>query len=250
MLLFSSSECAHWADSVCLCPGPWWAQPTSASVVLLSGIGSQISKDISPHPSLGFEASMNKPCSCIFHKLGTPSLPFSDWRTQFSAVFTCVPLPPPTPSHPSHLPRSFLRLLYVHWRTFWWTDLGHVRIWHATFYIRVECGFSVLFLFPLGGIPLQILSDDPQCMDCPNVTDWVAALVGWPGDGIWRAGAPHVVGKGSVGLQGMANEKYLKYTDWKHGLPSPLHYDYKLSWKCTHSTVGMLCGTDNHNAVH
>lgn len=57
-------------------------------------------------------------------------------------------------------------------------------MWHATFYMRVECGFSVLFLFPLGGIPLQILRDDPQCVDCPNVTDWVAALVGWPRDGI------------------------------------------------------------------
>lgn len=79
--------------------------------------------------------------------------------------------------------------------------------------MRVECGFSLPFLSPLGDIPLQILSDDPQCVDGPNVADWVAALVGWPKNGIWRAGAPHVVGKGRVRLQGVASKKCLKHTD-------------------------------------
>lgn len=46
--------------------------------------------------------------------------------------------------------------------------------------------------------PLQIFGNDAQCMDCPDVTDWVATLVCWSLDGIGRAGAPHAVGNGGV----------------------------------------------------
>ena len=50
--------------------------------------------------------------------------------------------------------------------------------------MKVETGFFfALFLSLLDNIPLQILGNDPQCVDCPDVTDGVAALVGWPSDG-------------------------------------------------------------------
>ena len=51
-------------------------------------------------------------------------------------------------------------------------------------FMKVETGFFfALFLSLLDNIPLQILGNDPQCVDCPDVTDGVAALVGWPSDG-------------------------------------------------------------------
>ena len=43
--------------------------------------------------------------------------------------------------------------------------------------------FFALFLSPLVNIPLQILGNNPQCVNCPDVADGVAALVGWPSDG-------------------------------------------------------------------
>lgn len=48
----------------------------------------------------------------------------------------------------------------------------------------MACALSVLVLTPRGDIPLQILSRDPQGLDRPDVADGVAALVGWPGDGV------------------------------------------------------------------
>lgn len=89
-------------------------------------------------------------------------------------------------------------------------------------------------------------------MDCPNVADWVAALVCWAGDRIWRAGAPHVVGEGSVGLQGVANKTYLKYTDWKHLLlffPS-FRLQALLDMFSIHSIADMLCSSDKHSTFH
>ena len=49
--------------------------------------------------------------------------------------------------------------------------------------MKVETGFSALFLSALGHVPLQILGNDLQRVDCPDVADGVAALVGWPSDG-------------------------------------------------------------------
>ena len=50
-------------------------------------------------------------------------------------------------------------------------------------FMKVETGFSALFLSALGHVPLQILGNDLQRVDCPDVADGVAALVGWPSDG-------------------------------------------------------------------
>lgn len=128
---------------------------------------------------------------------------------------------------------------------------GHFRIWCATFHGKVESGFSVLFLSPPGDIPLQVLSNDPQRVDCPNVTDGVAALVGWPTDGICRAGAPHVVREGSVGLQGVTNKEYLKHTvESILFLLSSIQIPNCLRMLGTHPPVDMLCSADNHNSSH
>ena len=73
--------------------------------------------------------------------------------------------------------------------------------------MKVETGFSALFLSALGHVPLQILGNDLQCVDCPDIADGVAALVGWPSDGARRAGAPHMIREGSVRLQGVASKE-------------------------------------------
>lgn len=187
---------------------------------------------------------MINPFTCILHQSATPILyPHSLCLFRLKDPAFLCPHVASSPSLPSS--RRLLVLIYVHGLTFAEEICsGHLRIWHTTFYVRAECGFSVLVLSPLGDIPLQILSNDPQCVDCPDVTDWVAALVGWPKDGIWRAGAPHVVGKGGVGLQSMANKKYLKCTDWKHVFSFPL---FRLQ---TLFTADMVCSTDTHNIFH
>lgn len=156
---------------------------------------------------------MIKPSTCIFHKLGTPILsPHSLCLFRLKAPTSLCPHMVPSSSLPPFRKPPGASLCPFDWPFGEETCSGHLRIWHTTVYVRVECGFSLPFL-SLGDIPLQILSDDPQCLDCPNVADWVAALVGWPKNGIWRAGAPHMVRKGRVRLQGMASKKYLKYTD-------------------------------------
>lgn len=119
----------------------------------------------------------------------------------------------------------------------------------AAFHLRVQSDFPVLPLSPLGDVPLQILGNDPQRMDCPDVADGVAALVGWPSDGAGRAGAPHVVGEGRVGLQGVADEEYLKYTvESILFLLATIHITDCL--RMLGLTLDVLCITDYHSTSH
>lgn len=185
---------------ICLCGSlvcPWWP-----------GL-----KDVFPPLSFGSEDFMTDPSTCILHQLGTPILyPHSLWP--FQTKGSSFPL-----SSRGSLTISFI-LPEACWCFSMSTDQpfgdetcsGYLWIWHSTFYARAACALSVLVLAPRGDIPLQILSDDPQGLDCPDVAYRVAALVGWPGDGVGRAWAPHVVGKGRVGLQSMANKKHFKGT--------------------------------------
>lgn len=58
--------------------------------------------------------------------------------------------------------------------------------------------------------PFQVLGDNSQSVQSPDVADGVAALVGRALDGVGGAGAALVVRESSVRLQGMANRKMEK----------------------------------------
>lgn len=62
----------------------------------------------------------------------------------------------------------------------------------------------------LGALPFQVLGDNAQSVQSPDVADGVAALVGWAVNGIGGAGTALVVRESSVGFQGMTNRKMEK----------------------------------------
>lgn len=65
-------------------------------------------------------------------------------------------------------------------------------------------------------------------MQSPDITDGVAALVGWAVDGVGRAGTALVVRESSVRFQGMANRKIKKLII----LGEELHFTALLCFEC------------------
>ena len=54
-------------------------------------------------------------------------------------------------------------------------------------------------------LPFEVLADDPECMERPNVRDRIAPLVGGAVGGVSGAWHPVLIWQGSIRLQGMAN---------------------------------------------
>lgn len=59
-------------------------------------------------------------------------------------------------------------------------------------------------------LPFQVLGDNSQSVQSPDIADGVAALVGGAVDGVGRAGTALVVREGSVRFQGMADREIQK----------------------------------------